>query len=863
MVLGIVKRVLVGRPVQSDRLGHTLLPKKIALPVFASDALSSVAYATEEILLVLSAGGLALFAYTPWIAAAVGILMLVVVASYRQNVHAYPSGGGDYEVASTNLGQRVGLVVASALMVDYVLTVAVSVSSGVANLASAFPSLDGKVALIAVLVVASIALINLRGVRESGTAFAIPTYCFVGVVALMIGWGLLRLGAGHHLQAESESYRIKSAKDFSGLALMFVLLRAFSSGCTALTGVEAISNGVPAFKKPKSKNAATTLALLGGIAVAMFAGVTALALASHVHAGAPGELVGLPKGEVPRTVIAQVGRAVFGGSSPLFYVLQLVTALILVLAANTAFNGFPVLASILSRDGFLPRQLHTRGDRLAFSNGIILLSGFAILLIVIFDASPTRLIQLYIVGVFVSFVCSQTGMIRHWNRLLRTTKDRAARRTMYRSRVINTIGAIITAVVLVIVLISKFAAGAWIVVVAMPVIWMTMRGISRHYASVAMELTPPQDTVVTLPSSNRAVVLVSKLHLPTLRALAYARATGPSHLEAITVDVDEAETARLKEEWDRAGLAVPLTVISSPYREITRPVVGYVKRLRRESPRDIVTVFIPEYVLGHWWEQTLHNQTALRLKARLLQQRGVVVASVPYQLRSATRRQGEQLPGPMQLGGTPTAGRQAADQAVEASGANRGAIIRRPDEPVIDPAAAAAGAAAAKGGEGAEAGPGGRAGGGPGRRPAGGGDGGGGGGGGGDGAGSGPRLRKLPVLRRLTAAKDDLHAHELQAEMEVSHPRVTPISEVVDREVAEVAGTLRTVTLRPRGASLTMEADLYDGSGNITLVWLGRRDIPGIKPGRKIEVRGRVSRIRGELTIYNPDYELQSNPGSD
>src|ERR1044071_9027336 len=298
MVLGIVKRVLVGRPMQSDRLGHTLLPKKIALPVFASDALSSVAYATEEILLVLSAGGLALFAYTPWIAAAVGVLMLVVVASYRQNVHAYPSGGGDYEVASTNLGQRVGLVVASALMVDYVLTV--SVSSGVANLASAFPSLNGKVTLIAVLVVATIALINLRGVRESGTAFAIPTYCFVGVVALMIGWGLLRLGLGHHLHAESASYRIKSAKEFSGLALMFVLLRAFSSGCTALTGVEAISNGVPAFKKPKSKNAATTLALLGGIAVAMFAGVTALALVSHVHAGAAGDLA----------VIAQVGRAV-------------------------------------------------------------------------------------------------------------------------------------------------------------------------------------------------------------------------------------------------------------------------------------------------------------------------------------------------------------------------------------------------------------------------------------------------------------------------------------------------------------------------------------------------------------------------
>jgi hypothetical protein len=291
-------------------------------------------------------------------------------------------------------------------------------------------------------------------------------------------------------------------------------------------------------------------------------------------------------------------------------------------------------------------------------------------------------------------------------------------------------------------------------------------------------------------------------------------------------------------------------VIASPYREITRPVVGYVKRLRRESPRDIVTVFIPEYVLGHWWEQTLHNQTALRLKARLLQQRGVVVASVPYQLRSAVRRQGEQLPAPMQFGGTPTAGRSAVDQAVEARAANQGAIIRRPGEPVVDPLAAAAGAAAAQAGGETGTGPGGRR-----PEPGQASD--------GDGAGSGQRLRKLPLVRRLTAAKDDLHAHELQAEMEVSHPRVTPIAEVVDRQVADVAGTLRTVTLRPRGAGLTMEADLYDGSGNITLIWLGRRDIPGIKPGRKIEVRGRVSRIKGELTIYNPDYELRSSPGSD
>ena len=479
MVFGTGKRLLVGRPMQSERLGHTLLPKKIALPVFASDALSSVAYATEEILLVLSAGGMAFFVYTPWIALAVGLLMLVVVASYRQNVHAYPSGGGDYEVATTNLGPQVGMTVASALMVDYTLTVAVSVSSGVANLASAFPALNSHVTLIAVLVVAAIAVLNLRGVRESGTGFAIPTYCFIAAVVLMIITGVIKLATGHHLHAESAGYPIKSTAEFAGLALVFLLLRAFSSGCTALTGVEAISNGVPAFRKPKSKNAATTLALLGGIAVTMFAGVTALALVSHVHAAEPGNLIGCRRRHA-QTVIAQVGRAVFGFSSPFFYILQLFTALILVLAANTAFNGFPVLASILAKDGYLPRQLHTRGDRLAFSNGILLLSGFAIVLIVAFQASPTRLIQLYIVGVFVSFTCSQTGMIRHWNRLRRPPTDRAQRLRMIRSRTINTIGAFVTGAVLVIVVISKFADGAWIAVAAMAVIWFAMRGIQRH-----------------------------------------------------------------------------------------------------------------------------------------------------------------------------------------------------------------------------------------------------------------------------------------------------------------------------------------------------------------------------------------------
>jgi amino acid transporter len=754
-----VKRLLVGRPVQSERLGHTLLPKKIALPVFASDALSSVAYATQEILLVLAAGGIAYIAYTPWIALGVGLLMLVVVASYRQNVHAYPSGGGDYEVTTTNFNARVGMTVASALMVDYTLTVAVSVSSGVANLASAFPVLNSNVTLIAALVVAVIAVMNLRGVRESGTGFAIPSYCFIGVVMLMIVWGGVRLAMGDHLRAETASYPIRSTGEFAGLALVFLFLRAFSSGCTALTGVEAISNGVPAFKPPKSKNAATTLALLGGIAVVMFGGVTALALASHVHAGSLG---GTPPGYVQPTVIAQVGRAVFGYSSPLFYILQLFTALILVLAANTAFNGFPVLASILARDGFLPRQLHTRGDRLAFSNGILLLSGFAILLIIAFHASPTRLIQLYIVGVFVSFTCSQTGMIRHWNRLLRTTTDGSVRLRMMRSRAINTVGACVTGLVLVIVVISKFADGAWIAVAAMVVIWFTMNGIRRHYAAVAEELTPDEEAAITLPASNIAIVLVSKLHRPTLRALAYARAARPARLEAVTVDVDEGETMRLKEEWDRLGMPLQLTVVSSPYREITRPVVEYVRRLRRESPRDIVTVYVPEYVLGHWWEQALHNQSALRLKTRLLMERGVIVASVPYQLASA---------------------RRAAATA--------------------DPLAG----------------------------------------------------------QRLLASREALHAAEVRQQVSElpaeNADQPVPIADCRSREVVDIAGTLRHVTLRPRGTTPAMEAELWDGTGRVLLVWLGRRDIPGIEPGRKIIVHGRLASVKGDRAIYNPAYELQ------
>lgn len=428
----VPKRILIGRALRSDRLGETLLPKRIALPVFASDPLSSVAYAPGEILLVLSVAGVSAYHFSPWIALAVVVLMSTVVASYRQTVHAYPGGGGDYEVATTNLGARAGLTVASALLVDYVMTVAVSISSGIENLGSAVPFVVEHKVLCAVLVIVLLTLMNLRGVKESGTLFAIPTYVFVAGVCLMILWGAFRgLVLGETMRAPTADYHIKAEhQGLAGLALVFLLLRAFSSGCAALTGVEAISNGVPAFRKPKSKNAATTLTLMGLLAVIMFCGIIVLATVTKVRM-AENPATDLLRGGVPlgpdyvqNPVISQVAEAVFGKGSVLFVVLAAATALVLFLAANTAYNGFPLLGSILAQDRYLPRQLHTRGDRLAFSNGIVLLAGAATLLTVVYGADSTRLIQLYIVGVFVSFTLSQIGMVRHWNRHLATERTR-------------------------------------------------------------------------------------------------------------------------------------------------------------------------------------------------------------------------------------------------------------------------------------------------------------------------------------------------------------------------------------------------------------------------------------------------------
>lgn len=632
---------------RSDKLGETLLPKRLALPVFASDALSSVAYAPDEILLTLGLAGGALAVTRSWpVALGVVVVMAVIVASYRQNVHAYPSGGGDYEVATTNLGPRAGLTVASALMVDYVLTVAVSISSGVQNAAAAFTFIRGHEVLTALLLIAALTGMNLRGVRESGRAFAIPTYLFMGAVLVMTLVAIVRRTMGTLPQAESAALELAPEPGFEQLgtlAMAFLLLRAFSSGCAALTGVEAVSNGVPAFRVPKSKNAAATLLLMGVIAIGMLVSMIALARWTGVQvAENPASQLlrnGQPVGQdyVQHTVMGQVAHAVFEGFLPGVVFVAVVTGLILVLAANTAFNGFPVLGSILARDDYLPRQLHTRGDRLAFSNGILLLAGAAGLLVIIFDASVTRLIQLYIVGVFVSFTLSQVGMVRHWNRHLAVEKDARGRRGMMRRRAINVVGAAMSGVVLVVVVLTKFTHGAGFAIAAMAGVYLLMRSINRHYQRVGEELDVAEgDTSQQLlPSRVHALVLVSTIHKPTLRALAYAKATRPSKLEAVTVDVDRDATMALQAEWDRRGIPIPLMALDSPYREVTRPVVDHVKSIRSGNPRDLVVVYIPQYVLGHWWEQVLHNQSALRLRSRLMFTPGVMISSVPWQLASS------------------------------------------------------------------------------------------------------------------------------------------------------------------------------------------------------------------------------------
>jgi amino acid transporter len=620
-VFGVLKRLLVGRPLRSGRLGDTLLPKWLALPVFCSDPISSVAYATEQILLALALGGAGYLSLSMPVAGAVALVLVVVVASYRQTCHAYPSGGGAFVVSKENLGETAALTAGAALLVDYVMTVAVSVVSGVVAITSALRFLAPHAVAISTGFVVLIALVNLRGVKESGKSFAIPTYTFIVLTFLMFAVALVKDVGGHLPLAETAGLPVEQATRAGGLFTLVLAARAFASGSTALTGVEAISNGVPAFRRPKARNAAATLVMMGTIAIVMFTGITLLAV--HLDARA------LPDGNP--SVISQVAASVFGHGSPIFYLFQAATAGILVLAANTAFNGFPGLASILARDRYLPRQMHNRGDRLVFSNGVLLLAACAVALIVLFDANIDKLIQLYIIGVFTSFTLSQAGMVVHWKRELATTVDRAQRRRIRGSQAINAVGTVLTALVLAVVFATKIVHGAWLAVAAMVVLFFLMRGINRYYGRIEAEVTPT-DWSPTLPPRVHAVVLVSRLHKPALRALAFAKATRPDDLTAITVDIDEADTRRLLREWDARDIRTPLVVLSSPYRDISRPIIDHVKRLRGLDPHGVVSVFVPEYVVPRWWQNVLHNQSALRLKYRLLFTRGVVVINVPYHI---------------------------------------------------------------------------------------------------------------------------------------------------------------------------------------------------------------------------------------
>jgi amino acid transporter len=657
------KNWIIGDPLPTEKLEGQLLPKHLALPIFASDPLSSVAYAPQELLMILMVGGLAFLSFAPWVAVAVIVLLVTVVASYRQLIRAYPSGGGDYEVAHRNLGEKAGLVVASALLVDYVMTVVVSVASGVDNIISAIPELNPFRVEIAVLFVIILAAVNLRGVSESSKAFAVPTYLFIGSVFVMVVVGLTRTFLGDAPVSESATFSVDT-ESLTQAGVILLLLRSFASGCSALTGVEAISNGVPAFRRPKVRNAQMTLVLMGGIAIVLFAGLTALALIANVHyAEDPCHLIGWAEcaTEPQRSLIAQVASATFGDDTVFFYLIQAATALVLLLAANTAFNGFPLLGSVLAQDGYAPKSLSTRGDRLIYSNGVVILALAASVILVVFQANLTVLIQLYIIGVFVSFTLGQTGMVRHWMRALRTPerpkspKRRAdgddapplTRGAVWRALLINAIGAGMTAVVLIVVTVTKFTYGAWIVFVMMPILFVLMMGVNRYYRDVEKEIEV--DPTTTFGSTgDHAIVLVGRMQKPTLKALDYAIAARHDSLEAVHVSLDDDQTKRLKKDWVKQNIHVKLRILNSPYRDLSHPLIQYIKSRREEHGSEVVTVYMPQYIVGHWWENILHNHKARRIRQKLLLVHGVTVALVPWLLDSSDLiygRRSRPLPG--------------------------------------------------------------------------------------------------------------------------------------------------------------------------------------------------------------------------
>ncbi|MEZ3161951.1 APC family permease [Microbacterium sp. BWT-B31] len=660
----IAKRLLIGDPLATAAQDEHLLRKRLALPIFASDALSSVAYAPQELLMILLIGGTAFLAFSPWVAAAVVVLLVVVVISYRQLIKAYPSGGGDYEVARTNLGEVPGVVVAAALLIDYVLTVAVSVASGVDNIISAIPQLDSGRVELAVGFVVVIILVNLRGVREASLVFALPTYIFIGSVAVMIVVGVTRIVMGDPPVASSADYAVQ-AESLSQAAVILLILRAFSSGCSALTGVEAVANGVPAFRKPKVRNAQTTLALMGTIAILLFSGLTLLALVSGVHyAENPCHLIGFDCESAPQpSLMAQIAAATFGMGSIPFFIVQAATAVVLLLAANTAFNGFPLLGAVLARDGYAPKALNTRGDRLVYSNGMVILGLAAILVLIVYQANLTNLIQLYIIGVFVSFSLGQIGMIRHWLRGLKTIRGyrpearaeasvRSEALSYRKGLVINSLGATLTVSVLAIVTITKFTHGAWLVFLAIPILATLMIGVNRYYRDVEHEIAVDDSTRFG-SSGDLALILVNRLQKPIVKAIDYALAAKHDKTLALHVAVSKEDAQTLQEQWREHRMPVPLVIIESPFRHYAAPVARFIETYRESHGSSVVTVYLPQYIVGHWWESLLHNRRSRRIGQQLMLIHGVTITLVPWLLDSTELiygRRSRPLPGDERAG---------------------------------------------------------------------------------------------------------------------------------------------------------------------------------------------------------------------
>lgn len=602
-----LKKIILGKPLESHEAPHQRLSKKVALAVFSSDNLSSVAYATEEILLVLVPAGLAAIQLSLPVALAIALLLLILIISYSETIHAYPSGGGSYIVSKDNFGVYPSLVAGASLLIDYVLTVAVSAAAGVAALTSAFPFLYPYSVAIGLFFIAFITFANLRGVKESGAMFALPTYLFIVSFCLLIGFGFYQYFFSSKVSVHESLLPVVKGLDSVSF---FLLLRAFSSGCAALTGVEAISNGIPAFKAPESRNANITLIWMGLILGSMFLGITELARFYHI----------LPKEQ--ETVVSQIAEQVFGRGG-FYFVIQAATALILFLAANTSFADFPRLASLLARDGFLPRQLSNLGDRLAFSNGIILLGLSSGFLLVVFQGKTHFLIPLYAIGVFISFTLSQSGMVVHWIKLKTSWWIPRA--------LLNGVGALATGIATLVIAVTKFTHGAWMVIVLIPLLVMAFLAIRRHYESIVSQLSPKALDLVK-PRHHRVLIPISTFHKGTVKAVIYAKSIS-DNVQAVYIATTPERTEKIRDIWKDWGLDIPLVILETPYRSIVQPLVDYIDQLQAEDPDMLITVVMPEFVPAKWWQQMLHNQSALLIRGTLMFKKGVVVTSVRHFLK--------------------------------------------------------------------------------------------------------------------------------------------------------------------------------------------------------------------------------------